>query len=178
MGKIATEQEAYSIGKVGTPVTNKCCTKARAEALGCAVSGSYTSNKLVQKTDLSQAKVSYKFEATIGINNSVYESSLKCAFEFRLNGVVVHEEQYIDTDDSRDIIYASVDDIPGKTQSIRIIPQSDSTYRPDSDASMITVDYLSGSWKDYITGHSGSFSSYLNETIIINNDRCEIIYQF
>lgn len=53
MGKIVTEQEAYNIGdSKGTPIPNKGCTKARAEALGCAVSGVYTSNKLVQATNL------------------------------------------------------------------------------------------------------------------------------
>lgn len=57
MGKIATEQEAYSIGNVGTPMGNKCCTKARAEALGCKVSGTYLTNQLVQKEHLSKAYV-------------------------------------------------------------------------------------------------------------------------
>lgn len=59
MGKIATETEAYNIGKIGSPVTNKCCTKSRAEALGCAVSGSYVTNRLVQKDDLSRKIISY-----------------------------------------------------------------------------------------------------------------------
>ena len=55
MGKIATEQEAYNIGKLGTPVTNRCCTKSRAQALGCIVSGSYRNyNQLVQQSDLSE----------------------------------------------------------------------------------------------------------------------------
>lgn len=52
MGKIATEQEAYNIGKLGTPVTNKCCTKSRAEMLGCRVSGTYRNYQLVQQSDL------------------------------------------------------------------------------------------------------------------------------
>lgn len=54
MGKIATEQEAYNIGKLGTPVTNKCCTKSRAEMLGCSVSGTYRNYQLVQQSDLSE----------------------------------------------------------------------------------------------------------------------------
>lgn len=57
MGKIATEQEAYNIGKQGTPHGNKCCTKARVETLGCKVSESYASNQLVQLEDLSPAGV-------------------------------------------------------------------------------------------------------------------------
>lgn len=52
MGKIATEQEAYNIGKKGTPNGNKCCTKTRAEELGCKVNGSYNYNQLIQLDDL------------------------------------------------------------------------------------------------------------------------------
>lgn len=37
MGKIALETEVYAIGGKGSPVSNKCCTKARAEALGCKI---------------------------------------------------------------------------------------------------------------------------------------------
>lgn len=33
MGKIATKQEVYNVGQTGTPITNKCCTKQRMEAL-------------------------------------------------------------------------------------------------------------------------------------------------
>lgn len=55
MGKIATEQEAYNVGKLGTPVTNKCCTNSRAQELGCIVSGNYRNyNQLVQQSDLSE----------------------------------------------------------------------------------------------------------------------------
>lgn len=56
MGKIATEQEAYNIGgtKDGLFVANKCCTKERAEIMGCDVSGDYDSNKLVEIEDLTK----------------------------------------------------------------------------------------------------------------------------
>lgn len=59
MGKIATEQEAYNIGKKGTPTYRKCCTKTRAEALGCEVSNGYKSNQLVQLTSLSKSAVTF-----------------------------------------------------------------------------------------------------------------------
>lgn len=55
MGKIATEQEAYNIGKKGTPQSNKCCTKSRALDLGCQVKGNYSSSQLVQFSDLSKS---------------------------------------------------------------------------------------------------------------------------
>lgn len=55
MGKIATEQEAYNIGKKGTPQSNKCCTKSRASDLGCQVKGNYSNSQLVQVSDLSKS---------------------------------------------------------------------------------------------------------------------------
>ena len=56
MGKIATEQEAYNIGGVkdGLFVANKCCTKERAEIMGCDVNGEYEDNQLVQLEDLTK----------------------------------------------------------------------------------------------------------------------------
>ena len=42
MGKIATEQEAYNIGKRGIPRINEPCTLARARALGCAIKPGYS----------------------------------------------------------------------------------------------------------------------------------------
>ncbi len=59
MGKVAIEQEAYNIGRKGTPTSKKCCTKERAEALGCEVSNGYKSNQLVQLTNLSKSTVTF-----------------------------------------------------------------------------------------------------------------------
>lgn len=58
--KIATEQEAYSIGGKGTPVTNKMVTEVRAEALGCKILGdrTQTGNKLVVKVNLAKTSIS------------------------------------------------------------------------------------------------------------------------
>ncbi len=42
MGKIATEQEAYNIGKTGIPRIDEPCTRARAEELGCAIKPGYS----------------------------------------------------------------------------------------------------------------------------------------
>lgn len=53
MGKIATEQEAFEIGGQGTPTFSKCCTKTRAEALGCRVNDTVQDNKLVQLSTLT-----------------------------------------------------------------------------------------------------------------------------
>ena len=54
--QIATENEAYAKGGSisGNPSGNKCCTKARAKALGCDVSGTYADNQLVKYQDLSK----------------------------------------------------------------------------------------------------------------------------
>ena len=73
MGKIATEQEAYNIGNSGSPVTNKGCTKSRAEALGCDVSGNYANNQLVQLSDLS--RLSYRVSFSIS-NASTSDDSV------------------------------------------------------------------------------------------------------
>ena len=66
MGKIATEQEAYSIGKKGTPVGNKLCTKSRAIQLGCDTNGSYLDNQCVQLNDLKASvnKIQISFVGT------------------------------------------------------------------------------------------------------------------
>lgn len=51
---IATESYAkYVGGGSGTAVQNKCCTKSRAVAFGCTVSGTYNNNQLVPKSALS-----------------------------------------------------------------------------------------------------------------------------
>lgn len=57
MGKIATEQEAYGIGQIGTPETNRLATKARAVDLGCTVIGDYEFNKCVQYEDLKNVVI-------------------------------------------------------------------------------------------------------------------------
>lgn len=58
MAKIATEREAQQIG--GNTVISsetKCATKSYAESAGCKVAGTYSSNQLVQKSDLSKPVV-------------------------------------------------------------------------------------------------------------------------
>lgn len=74
MSKIATEQEAYNIGKTGTPVSNKCCTKARAEALGCTIIDRYSSNQLVKLNDLNRQvyRVSFLIRNVSTSDNSVH----------------------------------------------------------------------------------------------------------
>lgn len=58
MGKIATERDAYEIGGIGTVTEwDKCCTRTRAEQLGCEVTNDYDSNQLVQIDDLSLPEI-------------------------------------------------------------------------------------------------------------------------
>lgn len=71
MGKIATEQEAYGIGGKGTPVANKCCTRSRAIALGCKVSGNYSLLQLVQLSDLSKSGYTLRIK-----NNTNYSGDI------------------------------------------------------------------------------------------------------
>ena len=49
MAKILTESEVAAIGGTSTSYSNRCCTKARAEALGCTVTApsSAANNQLI-----------------------------------------------------------------------------------------------------------------------------------
>lgn len=62
MGKIATEQEVYNVGGKGTPITNKCCTKSRAETLGCKIKSgySYQNNQLIEQGSYEKDITLYK----------------------------------------------------------------------------------------------------------------------
>ena len=83
MGKIATEQEAYNIGgtKDGLFVANKCCTKERAEIMGCDVNEDYDSNKLVEIEDLTVNPVfscsTLKAEDGTDIPNEIEQGIIK-----------------------------------------------------------------------------------------------------
>ena len=59
--RIASETYAGNIGGVYGAVSGKCCTKTRAETLGCKVSGSYAAKRLVPRTALSKASVTFNF---------------------------------------------------------------------------------------------------------------------
>ena len=76
MGKIALETEVFAIGGKGSPVSNKCCTKARAEALGCKIKSgySYASNQLIEQGSYEKAITMYKgisLEVGIGTPPSI-----------------------------------------------------------------------------------------------------------
>lgn len=98
MSKIATEQEAYQIGRKGSPVDKKCCTKQRAVELGCNVTTEYDNNQLVQKSDLSHPVLRtmgiyfqglwYQYGARIPIKNfqpyGEYEAMLGTSFDVKM----------------------------------------------------------------------------------------------
>lgn len=61
--KIALESEAKSIGGSSASASStKCCTKKRAEELGCEVSGDYDSNQLVPKSRLTKKVINYEIK--------------------------------------------------------------------------------------------------------------------
>lgn len=69
--KIATEAYAWSIGRKNIPYTSILgCTRSRAIALGCNVSGNYTYNQLVCEKDLSKATKVYTYNCTIHYSNN------------------------------------------------------------------------------------------------------------
>ena len=61
MGKIATEQEVYNVGGKETPIINKCCTKSRAETLGCKIKSgySYKDNQLIEQGSYEKKIIRY-----------------------------------------------------------------------------------------------------------------------
>ena len=63
---IATEAYAQSVsGRNASYTSNLGCTKSRAIALGCNVSGNYTYNQLVCQKDLSKATKVYTYNCTV-----------------------------------------------------------------------------------------------------------------
>ena len=69
--KIATEAYAQSIGWRNIPYTsNLGCTRSRAIALGCNVSGNYTYNQLVCEKDLSKATKVYTYNCNVHYSNN------------------------------------------------------------------------------------------------------------
>lgn len=68
---IATEAYAQSVGWRNIPYTSSLgCTRSRAIALGCNVSGNYTYNQLVCEKDLSKATKVYTYNCTIHYSNN------------------------------------------------------------------------------------------------------------
>ena len=68
---IATEAYAQSIGGANISYTsNLGCTKSRAIALGCNVSGTYLNNQLVCQKDLSKATKVYTYNCTVHYSNN------------------------------------------------------------------------------------------------------------
>ena len=59
MGKIANEGEVYSITGTMYDISYKCVTKQRVEEMNGKVSGSYSSNQLVELDDISRATPLY-----------------------------------------------------------------------------------------------------------------------
>lgn len=87
MGKIATEQEAKTIGGgSATVTTNKCCTKTRAEELKCKVTGTYASNQLVQQSSLTASTVYCNLDIIIDTQDSVEFGQLWCTFDWGESG--------------------------------------------------------------------------------------------
>lgn len=146
MGKIATENEAASIGN-GLSASNKCCTKTRAEELGCSVSGTYTSNQLVQKDDLSSAAlnsgVSIKWEeGVIGLNQSVIvkRATGSMAFNYKL------------TKNSFTTCFAGIDKLKtGDTLYIVGTQTSRSTFTIENTV----VENMNYYWKNQINNQGG-----------------------
>ena len=104
MGKIATEQEAISVGQLDrtTPQPSRGCTKSRAEEFGCIVDGSYENNQLVQLNDLRPKYIYCNLYIEMDTSNDVLFNSLDCAFDWINYGDYVEE---VDTPPYTDYSY-------------------------------------------------------------------------
>ena len=73
MSKIGTEQDAYNLSGIGTPVPNKCITATRVRELGCSIFDEDTfpvaDNQLVEKERL-EVKTTRYFGAIVTIPNT------------------------------------------------------------------------------------------------------------
>lgn len=81
MGKIATEQDVYNVGKKGTPTANKCCTKERVTALGCTLTQSRNAHQLVMEGTYKKSTTDIYCNVTLSqflLDNTV-------AFNFHFN---------------------------------------------------------------------------------------------
>lgn len=180
MGKIATEGEAAKIGGTVTSTPTKGCTWRRAIALNCEVENTddVEAEQLVELNKLYKSSENYHFAASAGLLMSIYSSRILLKIEYLLNGVVVGEDNYIDSDDSRDVVEYDYEDEGGKVQSIRFTCLPNSYVQVDSDAPSTRIDYKSGTWKDIYTNRTGSFNQYSGQSIIIVNYEAELLFTF
>ena len=91
MSKIATEQEARSIGNYGTVNPNKCCTKAQAESYNCIVDGEYQPNQLIQLSDVRPKYVYCDLHILLDTPNDLEFRALWVHFDWDINGDYVEE---------------------------------------------------------------------------------------
>lgn len=106
--RIATEEQAAYVGSNYDPSqahsSNKGCTRYMAELFGCRVTEDIADDRLVKVSQIEPAvtEVDHTFVVSIGLDHSVFQSSLRCKVQFMVNGNIVHETTYVDSDDSRD----------------------------------------------------------------------------
>ena len=180
MGKIATEGEAAKIGGTVTSTPTKGCTWRRAIDLNCEVENTddVEAEQLVELDKLYKSSENYHFAASAGLLMSIYSSRILLKIEYLLNCIVVGEDNYIDSDDSRDVVEYDYEDEGGKVQSIRFTCLPNSYVQVDSDAPNTRIDYKSGTWKDIYMNRTGSFNQYSGQSIIIVNYEAELLFTF
>ena len=181
--KIATEGQASTIGDRLLPANriNRCCTWSRARDLNCIVlnEDEVAANQLVKLDMLEAEYQNYHFEATVGIANSIYSSSLKVKIEYLLDGEVVGETIYTDTDDSRDVqTYDYEDGAAGAIQSIRFTGLTNSWAQADSDLDEVRVDNKSGVAVDPRNGTQVRFTRFAGTMNTLEGGDAYLVYLF
>lgn len=141
---IATEGEVKSkLGYSGSVDTNKCCTKARAIAMGADSSKltSYKDNQLVKYVDIEKSVSILKiYKASFYYYNNTFVSgdNGECMLNFCIDGITIYDNENVEV---TFVTYGNSGGIFNATLNLRDYHDKDNGYYYGSIASTNNVSY-------------------------------------
>lgn len=151
MGKIALEEEAYNIGNKGMPINGKCCTKSRAEILGCNVKDIYSANQLVQLSSLIKSSPYYGYTIYLSALNVIKTNN---TYNF-------YHEVKIDYENDTTSYY--LNEVPSSWPNIKVYID---IYDPTSiDGDIIELGFIS-----FGGDESLPYTEYIRKTFVSNDN--------
>lgn len=183
VNRVVLQSDAILTGNYTGPIPaipNKCATREFAEAVGCEVSDPVAQNRLVTAIQVYPAnkEVDHMFVVSIGLDQSIYQASLRCRIEFIVNGTIVHQETYVTADDSRDYLEWHCTGNDDDRLSIRITGLPNSKVQFDSSENMVIIDAYDGTFIVDSTSQEGSFNPFVGFSIIVFNYEAHVRYYF